>query len=76
MTSVTLKKLLKKWPGKKTFGVYRFLPLFFVLGAGIEFFMIKLKVGEVNFYNTYKAKRIEELVEEKLKNLSDKNTVK
>ncbi|KAG7159969.1 Small integral membrane protein 4-like [Homarus americanus] len=44
-----LHKLLDKWPGKHTLGMYRFLPLFFVLGAALEFSMINWKVGEVNF---------------------------
>lgn len=34
-----IRKLVEVWPGKR-FGVYRFLPLFFVLGAGLEFTMI------------------------------------
>lgn len=45
----TLQKLLDKWPGKKYFGIYRFLPIFFVLGAALEFSMINWHVGEVNF---------------------------
>lgn len=44
-----LQILLDKWPGKSQLGVYRFLPLFFLLGAGIEFSMIHWKVGVVNF---------------------------
>ena len=40
---------IEKWPGKKLFGVYRFLPLFFVLGASVEFSMIKWSVGDINF---------------------------
>ena len=36
-------------PGKKTFGFYRFMPFFFLLGAGIEFSMIHWTVGEINF---------------------------
>jgi hypothetical protein len=42
---------LKKVPGEKKFGVYRFLPFFFVLGACLEYFMIHWKVGphQVNF---------------------------
>lgn len=44
-----LKKLLDKWPGKKTLGIYRFLPMFFVLGAALEFSMINWTVGETNF---------------------------
>ena len=30
-------------------GVYKFLPLFFLLGAGIELFMIKVRVGRETF---------------------------
>jgi Uncharacterised protein family UPF0640 len=44
-----LKKWLDKWPGKKTLGIYRFLPLFFGLGAALEFSMINWTVGETNF---------------------------
>ena len=47
-TSV-LQRFIDSWPGKKTFGVYRFLPLFFVLGAALEFSMIKWTVGQTNF---------------------------
>lgn len=44
-----LEKLLNKWPGKKYLGIYRFLPLFFALGAALEFSMINWRVGETNF---------------------------
>jgi hypothetical protein len=44
-----LKTWLDKWPGKKTFGIYRFLPIFFGLGAAVEFSMINWTVGETNF---------------------------
>ncbi|XP_015590457.1 small integral membrane protein 4 [Cephus cinctus] len=64
--SSRLKKLLKKWPGKKLLGEYRFLPIFFVAGAALEFSMIKWKVGEVNFYNTYKRRQVETIVNNKL----------
>jgi hypothetical protein len=47
--SRTLRRFLNKWPGKKYFGIYRFLPIFFVLGAALEFSMINWHVGEVNF---------------------------
>lgn len=47
--STGLKRVLDKWPGKKYFGIYRFLPLFFVLGAALEFSMINWRVGETNF---------------------------
>ena len=61
-----MKKLLDKWPGKRIFGEYRFLPIFFILGAALEYSMINWHVGEVNFYKTYKRRRVEELVEERL----------
>ncbi|XP_047021429.1 small integral membrane protein 4 [Helicoverpa zea] len=60
-------KLVNKWPGKSIFGMYRFLPMFFVLGAALEFSMINWKVGEVNFYNTFKRRQAHEIVEEKIK---------
>lgn len=46
--SSTFKRILDAWPGKKL-GIYRFLPIFFVLGAGLEFSMIHWSVGETNF---------------------------
>lgn len=47
--SSTFKNILDKWPGKRIFGIYRFLPVFFVLGAALEFSMINWTVGETNF---------------------------
>lgn len=44
-----LAKTLNKWPGKKYFGIYRFLPVFFVLGAALEFSMIHWEAGNANF---------------------------
>lgn len=64
--SPKLRRLIKKLPGK-ALGEYRLLPLFFLAGAALEYFMIHWHVGEVNFYNTYKRRRVEELVEERLK---------
>lgn len=37
-------------------GVYKFLPLFFVIGAGIELFMIKVRVGRETFCKYFSAK--------------------
>ena len=34
---------------KRRLGVYRFLPLFFIAGAGIELFMIKVRIGKETF---------------------------
>lgn len=65
--NVRLKRFIKKWPGGKIFGEFRFLPLFFVLGAALEFAMINWHVGEVNFYKTYKRRKVGELVEERLR---------
>lgn len=47
--SVKLNSILNKVPGKQQFGVFRFLPFLFLIGAGLEFTMIKLHVGPVNF---------------------------
>ena len=51
MHSLKLRYWLNKWPGEKIFGIYRFLPLFFILGATLEFSMISWRVGETNFCN-------------------------
>lgn len=69
MSSYRLKvsRFLNKIPGKKIFGVYRFLPIFFVSGAFLEFSMIHWHVGEVNFYRTYKKRVVNEAVEERLR---------
>ncbi|XP_019889875.1 small integral membrane protein 4 [Ooceraea biroi] len=61
-----LRRIIKNWPGRRIFGEYSFLPVFFVLGAALEFSMIHWHVGEVNFYKIYKRRRIEELVQERL----------
>ena len=51
MHSRTLRYYLNLWPGERHFGIYRFLPIFFVLGAALEFSMINWRVGETNFCN-------------------------
>lgn len=62
--SKLLEKVLEKWPGH-SLGVYRFLPVFFFLGAGLEFTMINWDVnGKVNFYRTYKRRKAQEIAEE------------
>ena len=45
----SIRLLLDKVPGKQIFGIYRFLPLFFGLGAALEFSMINWTVGQTNF---------------------------
>nr|CAI5854087.1 unnamed protein product [Callosobruchus analis] len=64
--SPTTKRLLDKWPGKKYLGIYRFLPIFFVLGAVLEFSMINWQVGETNFYKTFKRRQAKNLIEKQL----------
>ncbi|XP_017492884.1 PREDICTED: small integral membrane protein 4 [Rhagoletis zephyria] len=64
--SSSIRRILDKWPGKQRFGVYRFLPLFFILGAALEFSMINWTVGETNFYNTFKKRQAKNFVEGKL----------
>ena len=58
-------KIMDAVPGKKYFGLYRFLPLFFLLGASLEFSMINWTVGEVNFYRTYKKRQALDYLEAK-----------
>ncbi|KAL5013591.1 hypothetical protein ScPMuIL_007861 [Solemya velum] len=46
---------------KQTFGIYRFLPFFFILGASLEFSMINWKVGETSFYSVYKKNQAKKI---------------
>ncbi|XP_020722409.1 small integral membrane protein 4 [Bombus terrestris] len=61
----TIRRTLNKMPGK-SLGEFRFLPIMFLMGGLLEFVMIHWHVGEVNFYRTYKRRRIEEAVEQRL----------
>lgn len=44
-----LRRALQRVPGKQRFGIYRFLPFFFVLGGTMEWIMIKVRVGQETF---------------------------
>lgn len=44
-----VRRILRRVPGKQRFGVYRFLPFFFVLGGTMEWIMIKVRVGQETF---------------------------
>ncbi|XP_032451774.1 small integral membrane protein 4 [Nasonia vitripennis] len=55
--------LLNAYPGKKYFAEYRFLPIFFLGGAALEYLMIHWTVGETNFYRTYKKRQVDEIIE-------------
>ena len=60
-----VKRAMDAFPGKKWFGLYRFLPFFFLLGASLEFSMINWTVGDVNFYKTYKKRQALDYLEAK-----------
>lgn len=62
-TSNLLRRTFDAIPGKKTLGMYRFLPAFFFMGAALEFSMIKWTVGETNFYRVYKKRQATNLLE-------------
>jgi len=51
-----ISKLVNSIPGKRTLGLYRFIPVFFLVGGCIEYCMIHWHVGEVNFYKVYLRK--------------------
>ncbi|KAL1438802.1 hypothetical protein MTO96_047729 [Rhipicephalus appendiculatus] len=58
-----LSKVLLNWPGRKTFGPYSFLPVFFVFGAALEFAMVKWTPGgKTNFYVTFKRRLAKNIV--------------
>ena len=47
--SSLLRRFLDKWPGKKTFGYYRFMPGFFFIGAVLEYAMINWESGQKKY---------------------------
>ncbi|XP_034962051.1 ubiquinol-cytochrome-c reductase complex assembly factor 5 [Zootoca vivipara] len=61
-----IKLLLNMVPGKQRFGIYRFLPFFFILGGGMEWFMIRVRIGKETFYDVYRRKRSERQHEQNL----------
>ena len=61
-----LARVLDRVPGKQIFGLYRFLPAWFLLGAALEFSMINWTVGETNFYRTYKKRQVINALESEL----------
>uniref|UniRef100_A0A6B2F075 Small integral membrane protein 4 n=2 Tax=Bothriechis TaxID=44726 RepID=A0A6B2F075_BOTNI len=58
--SSKITQLMNKVPGKKRFGIYRFLPFYFVLGGAMEWFMINVSVGNQTFYDVYRRKQTEQ----------------
>ena len=69
-----LARTLDKFPGKQLFGIYRFLPAWFILGAALEFSMINWTVGETNFYRTYKKRQVINAIESELMNNQKSNS--
>ena len=67
-------KVLDKVPGKQLFGIYRFLPAWFILGAALEFSMINWTVGETNFYRTYKKRQVINAIESEFTNNQKTNS--
>ncbi|KAM9325215.1 ubiquinol-cytochrome c reductase complex assembly factor 5 [Gastrophryne carolinensis] len=61
----TIRSILNWVPGKKRFGVYRFLPFFFVLGGAMEWFMINVRIGKETFYDVYRRRQSERQYEER-----------
>ncbi|KAM3847375.1 ubiquinol-cytochrome c reductase complex assembly factor 5 [Vipera latastei] len=58
--SSKITQLMNKVPGKKRFGIYRFLPFYFVLGGAMEWFMINVPIGNQTFYDVYRRKQTEQ----------------
>ncbi|XP_069824953.1 ubiquinol-cytochrome c reductase complex assembly factor 5 [Dendropsophus ebraccatus] len=61
----TIGTLMDMVPGKRRFGMYRFLPFFFVMGGAMEWFMINVRIGKETFYDVYRRRQSERLYEEK-----------
>lgn len=69
-----ITRILSAVPGRRTFGIYRFMPFYFLLGAALEWSMINWRPNGHNFYDTYKRKNIEKeaLRQIELEDLRDK----
>ncbi|XP_061634524.1 small integral membrane protein 4 [Phyllopteryx taeniolatus] len=64
--SSTLRYFLGLVPGKRRFGPYRFLPVFFCIGGVMEWIMINVRIGRETFYDVYRRKRSEREYQQKL----------
>ncbi|XP_012316108.1 small integral membrane protein 4 [Cebus imitator] len=61
-----VRRILQRVPGKRRFGIYRFLPFFFVLGGTMEWIMINIRVGQETFYDVYRRKASERQYQRRL----------
>ncbi|KAM4882196.1 ubiquinol-cytochrome c reductase complex assembly factor 5 [Thomomys bottae] len=66
-----VRRILQRAPGKQRFGIYRFLPFFFVLGGTMEWIMIKVRVGQETFYDVYRRKASERQYQRRLEEASE-----
>ncbi|XP_008301945.1 ubiquinol-cytochrome c reductase complex assembly factor 5 [Stegastes partitus] len=64
--SKTVRSLLRFVPGKRRFGSYRFLPIFFCIGGVMEWIMINVRIGKETFYDVYRRKRSEREYQQKI----------
>ncbi|KAL4655829.1 small integral membrane protein 4 [Arapaima gigas] len=69
-SSETVRYILNLVPGKRRFGMYRFLPFFFCLGGVMEWVMINVRIGKETFYDVYRRKQSERQYEQKLDGLT------
>ncbi|KAK6303787.1 small integral membrane protein 4 [Coregonus clupeaformis] len=64
--SQNIKYILSLVPGKRRFGVYRFLPVFFCIGGVMEWVMINVRIGRETFYDVYRRKKSEREYQQKI----------
>ncbi|XP_029362275.1 ubiquinol-cytochrome c reductase complex assembly factor 5 [Echeneis naucrates] len=64
--SKSIKYLVSLVPGRRRFGMYRFLPVFFCIGGVMEWIMINVRIGKETFYDVYRRKRSEREYEKKI----------
>ncbi|XP_054642342.1 small integral membrane protein 4 [Dunckerocampus dactyliophorus] len=64
--SKNLRYFLSLVPGKRRFGAYRFLPVFFCIGGVMEWIMINVRIGTETFYDVYRRKRSEREYQQKV----------
>ena len=57
-------RILINWPGRRKYGDYALMPIFFTAGAVMELIMNVWTPNGVNFYNVLKKKRAEELAQD------------
>ncbi|TMS15715.1 ubiquinol-cytochrome c reductase complex assembly factor 5 [Larimichthys crocea] len=64
--SKTVSYFLDLVPGKRRFGTYRFLPVFFCIGGVMEWIMINVRIGRETFYDVYRRKKSEREYQRKI----------